>query len=159
MSSVNQLDVTAINGLVDLRAALNQHTAPETCEIYFANMHCRQARKALRLSGFAGPVQSDNPREWSPAYTVALRRKTSEASRVSSELQVRIADEEQGSGPRQPAQEVAADQRRSELAGTSVALTSVDSPFIHLDLYDAVRAAVRRQDPCIKTTINTKTVV
>jgi hypothetical protein len=62
MSSVNQLDVTVTNGLVELQVTLQKHTAPEVCEIHFANIHSRQARKALALSGLAGPVRNDDLR-------------------------------------------------------------------------------------------------
>jgi hypothetical protein len=73
--------------------------------------------------------------------------------------QTRKTDEEQASEPRQLSQDAAANHKKCSPGRLSVALTSIDAPFIHLDLYDAVHAALRRGDSSIKTTTRTETVV
>lgn len=148
-STVNVLDITSIDGLKGLRDTLDRYAAPALVEWHFAGVHNRWTRKALSFAGFGFPATTnlDAMKSWCPAYTVtsslagacAEQRKDAEAA----EKTARVSDEESTkdcithtSEPRIPAPTLAG-KRRFEL------LYGIDRPFFHLDLHDAVDAAVR----------------
>ncbi|KAF4552169.1 Sulfate permease-like protein 3 [Elsinoe fawcettii] len=54
-SSVNNVDITSVQGLVDLRNALAKYAAPEEVEWHFARLENVWARRALGVAGFGTP--------------------------------------------------------------------------------------------------------
>ncbi|KAL1798828.1 hypothetical protein ACET3X_002865 [Alternaria dauci] len=147
-STVNILDITSIDGLKSLRDTLDRHAAPGLVEWHFAGVHNRWTRKALSFAGFGCPaaITADGMGTWCPAYTVATslpsangdERKEMEASR----RHLHNSDEEQG--------KKSTGTHALEVQSTSTSekrrfypIYGVDRPFFHLDLHDAVDAAVR----------------
>ncbi|KAI4687983.1 uncharacterized protein J4E84_004911 [Alternaria hordeiaustralica] len=147
-STVNILDITSIDGLKSLRETLDRHAAPGLVEWHFAGVHNRWTRKALAFAGFGFPafVTAEYTGNWCPAYTVSAslagatceEQKEVEAARRG----MGVRDEEQGKDSTETnALEV-------QLSSTSekqkfYPIYGVDRPFFHLDLHDAVDAAVR----------------
>jgi sodium-independent sulfate anion transporter 11 len=147
-STVNILDITSIDGLKSLRDTLDRHAAPGLVEWHFAGVHNRWTRKALAFAGFGFPatVTTDYTGNWCPAYTVAAslagatdeERKEVEAAR----RELHTKDEEQGK------ESTEADELEVQSTSTSekrrfYPVYGIDRPFFHLDLHDAVDAAVR----------------
>lgn len=138
--AVNNMDVTSVQGLMDLRNMLDRWCAPDAVELHFANVNNRWTRRALAAAGFGYPSSENEEAlsSWQPAYTIAavLDPELSENKR------------------RQPTDAEANSCRQSEaeastLAGSATekigmaAVHGVDRPFFHADLHDAVDAAVR----------------
>ncbi|KAL6703510.1 hypothetical protein ACN47E_009608 [Coniothyrium glycines] len=144
-STINIIDMTSIQGLIDLRNTLDRYAAPALVEWHFAGVHNQWTRRALSFAGFGSPA-ADHRNElasWCPAYTVA----TSLAGATEAELrelearqaETRSKDEESGRDDTMTALE-----EKAATAGQHYQpLYGVDRPFFHLDLHDAVDAAVR----------------
>jgi sodium-independent sulfate anion transporter 11 len=157
---VNNVDITSVQGLIDLRNTLDRYAAPTAVEWHFAGVLNRWTRRTLAVAGFGYP-SADNPDElghWSPAYTVAssLAGATADDERRAAALQARDKDEEKRSPP-EHAVEVNEKMGNAEDTSSEVREVStetgdnsllapvygVDRPFFHIDLVDAVDAAVR----------------
>ncbi|KAF2682275.1 sulfate permease-like protein [Lentithecium fluviatile CBS 122367] len=145
-SNVNVIDLTSLQGLVDMRNTLDRYAAPSVVEWHFASVQNRWTRRALAFAGFGYP-STKNPDalgNWCPTYTVS----TSFAGATAE-------DEHQGGLRRQRAQSQDEEKRgvmehKLEANGmvveeksSSVPIYGVDRPFFHVDLVDAVDAAVR----------------
>jgi sodium-independent sulfate anion transporter 11 len=147
-STVNILDITSIDGLKSLRETLDRHAAPGLVEWHFAGVHNRWTRKALAFAGFGFPakITADYIGNWCPAYTVSTslsgaadgEHKDMEATQRCMQSR----DEEQG--------KESTDTHALEVQSTSASekrrfypIHGVDRPFFHIDLHDAVDAAVR----------------
>jgi sodium-independent sulfate anion transporter 11 len=137
-STVNILDITSVEGLKRLKDTLDRHAAPDVVEWHFAGVHNKWTRKALSFAGFGFP-SGDEMGNWCPAYTVvpgpfeekvedveAVRSIDDEDSKTSSELH-ELQVQPTGSSQKKGYHPV----------------YGVDRPFFHLDLNDAVDAAVR----------------
>ena len=149
-AAVNNMDVTSIQGLVDMRNALDRYCAPDAVELHFANVHNRWTRRALAASGFGFPSSKNQEALacWQPCYTIAA---VLDPELVASETKRPRADYdvEAPSPPRtghatdaDTLTDNAVDEARSERKGKA-AVYGVDRPFFHPDLHTAVDAAVR----------------
>ncbi|ORY18639.1 sulfate permease-like protein [Clohesyomyces aquaticus] len=127
-STINNLDITSVQGLIDVRNTLDRYAAPAVVEWHFAGLQNRWARRALAVAGFGYPIPEGDERvgNWCPAYSVAssLAGATAEDRRKLGKLKREIGrgDEERMQG--EP-------------------IYGVDRPFFHIDLVDAVDMAAR----------------
>lgn len=146
--AVSHVDITSVQGLVDLRNLLDRHSAPDTVEWHFANIRNRWARRALAAAGFGYPTSLN----WKPIYSIAtaLMEKEGPCGDETPCVMDTDTEEEHTQGSRTP---VASDYTRRKLpvsststpeAGQMAAVSGVDRPFFHLDLFSAVEAAVNR---------------
>ncbi|KAJ5765885.1 sulfate anion transporter [Penicillium odoratum] len=55
-SAVNNVDVTCVQGLIDVRNQLNRHAAPSEVQWHFANIKNRWTKRALSAAGFGYPT-------------------------------------------------------------------------------------------------------
>lgn len=153
--AVNLVDITSVQGLIDLRILLDNYSSPDTVEWHFANIHNGWTRRALSVAGFGFPT-SKNPeavRNWTPIYSIAatLSEKDGpfgDANRVNADTDT---DEDRTQGVRTPVSEDAVGAKgqaglqimpsrsdRSRMA----AITGANRPFFHVDLQSAVECAV-----------------
>lgn len=72
-SSVNNVDVTSIQNLIDVRNQLDMYAAPEPVQWHFAHINNRWTKRALASAGFGypTPVQDSGFRRWKPIFSVA----------------------------------------------------------------------------------------
>ncbi|KAH8724846.1 sulfate permease-like protein, partial [Phaeosphaeriaceae sp. PMI808] len=145
-STVNVIDITSLQGLIELRSTLDQYAAPSLVEWHFAGVHNSWTRRALAFAGFGFPAGNslDELGNWCPAYTVA----TSFAGATEE-------DQRDLEGRRMKTGLQKGRLRASSEIGHSTTFTSkvdtpmlapiygVDRPFFHIDLHDAVDAAIR----------------
>jgi sodium-independent sulfate anion transporter 11 len=166
-STVNVIDVTSVQGLIDMRVTLDRYAAPHAVEWHFAGVMNRWTRRALATAGFGRPsVGNATALEgWCPAYTVSVSSATEGggkhgnggermhildgqvSEKSSAELHPDVgaknycknlsADDEEAGGVL-----VTERERRGEV------VSGVDRPFFHVDLTDAVDAAVRDARRC-----------
>ena len=76
MSSVNHVDVTSVQLLIDVRNQLDMYAAPEAVDWHFACIGNRWTKRALASAGFGYPTPSPVPadggfRRWKPVFSVA----------------------------------------------------------------------------------------
>lgn len=139
LSTVNIIDITSVNGLTDLRSTLDRYAAPAVVEWHFAGVHNRWTRRALAFAGFGTPMlDPDSGAEtWCPTYTVAISRpRAAEAAQPNATVLAYRAGTEKHDG----------DQDKSISSaekGIYQPVYGVNRPFFHIDLHDAVDAAVR----------------
>lgn len=74
-SSVNNVDLTAIQNLIDVRNQLDKYAAPDTVDWHFCNINNRWTKRSLAAAGF-GYYTPDIPesgitQRWKPIFSVA----------------------------------------------------------------------------------------
>lgn len=148
LSTVNFIDITSVNGLIDLRSALDRHAAPAIVEWHFAGVYNRWTRRALAFAGFGAPnIDSDGILGgWVPTYTVATPLTSAAGDRQM--LKTEGSNHVGGGSPDGGDEEKSLSSMEK---GIYQPIFGVNRPFFHVDLHDAVDAAVRgaaRQDEC-----------
>ena len=133
-SAVDQIDITAIQGLVDARNTLDKHACAygSGCvEWHFAGLSNRWARKALAFAGFGTrkTTSMDMPPGAEPIMHHLRRHETEEENEMA-----RLA----GWSPVY----YVVGEAGGEKAGMAV-VEGMDRPLFHVDLTEAVDAAVR----------------
>ncbi|KAH7347378.1 sulfate permease [Plectosphaerella cucumerina] len=150
--SVNYMDVTSIQGLIDVRNQLDKHAEPEVVEWHFANVSNRWTRRALAAAGFGYPSikDSENLGRWKPIFSVAATDATHEATRsqkpeiIDDEKRVSSRDQEDVISP-QLTTAVTTDgvaQAAGRGDGKLAAIQGMNRPFFHIDVAAAVESAV-----------------
>lgn len=74
MSSVNNVDLTSIQNLIDVRNQLDKYAAPDTVDWHFSNINNRWTKRALAAGGFGyyTPEPNDSGiHRWKPIFSVA----------------------------------------------------------------------------------------
>jgi sodium-independent sulfate anion transporter 11 len=74
MSSVNNVDLTSIQNLIDVRNQLDKWAAPDTVDWHFSNINNRWTKRALAAAGFGYYTpEPDNSgvQRWKPIFSVA----------------------------------------------------------------------------------------
>jgi sodium-independent sulfate anion transporter 11 len=74
-SSVNNVDLTAIQNLIDVRNQLDKYAAPDTVDWHFCNINNRWTKRSLAAAGF-GYYTPEIPEDgithrWKPIFSVA----------------------------------------------------------------------------------------
>lgn len=154
--AVNHVDITSVQGLIDLRNVLDNYSAPDAVEWHFANIHNRWTRRALGVAGFGYPT-AHNPealRHWQPIYSIAatLSEKDGPFGDVHRCGGTDVdSDDERTQAPPTPVQDDIARTKRPGSIRASLnrgdstqmaAIQGINRPFFHVDLYSAVQAAV-----------------
>lgn len=72
-SSVNNVDITSIQHLIDVRNQLDRYASPETVQWHFACVNNRWTKRALAAAGFGYPsLEVDSGfQRWKPIFSVA----------------------------------------------------------------------------------------
>lgn len=131
-SSVNHVDVTSIQGLVDVRNQLDRYAAPEMVEWHFAAINSRWTKRGLTSAGF-GYISTDRVRarsHWTPVYSFAA-----------------VADAAPPKDPQDQDLEAADGIERVDGHGKNFPskVTTVhgqNRPFFHIDVQAAVESAI-----------------
>ncbi|OAL07651.1 sulfate permease-like protein [Phaeosphaeriaceae sp. SRC1lsM3a] len=112
MSSVNNVDLTSIQNLIDVRNQLDKYAAPDTVDWHFSNINNRWTKRALAAAGFGYYTpEPDNSglHRWKPIFSVAELGGSDSAAaaaeakhnkRLQRSVSERAADVEAGEGVR-----------------------------------------------------------
>ncbi|KAF2707257.1 sulfate permease 2 [Pleomassaria siparia CBS 279.74] len=131
-SSVNHVDVTSMQGLVDVRNQLDRYAAPEAVEWHFAAINNRWTKRALTTAGF-GYISTDRVRarsHWQPVYSFAAVGDT--PSRDPKTGDVEAQDEIQPVGEKQ----------HESFPGKLSTVHGQNRPYFHIDVPAAVESAI-----------------
>ncbi|EOD48737.1 putative sulfate permease protein [Neofusicoccum parvum UCRNP2] len=161
-SSVNNVDITSVQHLIDVRNQLDRYAAPETVEWHFAYINNRWTKRALAAAGFGFPTTDlqtgESYARWKPIFSVAeLGGSDSAANAAAAEEEAEFrsthhADEENGiHGERSSSSE---DGARDSINKTTsrvfhgeqqkrVLVHGVNRPLFHIDLTSALISAVQ----------------
>ncbi|KAI8631446.1 sulfate permease [Xylariaceae sp. FL1651] len=153
-ASVNNVDVTSIQGLIDTRTQLDYHTYPERAEWHVADVSNRWTRRALAASGFGFPRTSADTSEdgayWKPIFSVAAAE--GQIGPVKEITKVTAKDIETGleSVDRISSSSVKGDVMRANGTSEKLAvLQGVNRPYFHIDVAAAVENAIANIDGSI----------
>ncbi|KIW62478.1 hypothetical protein PV04_10651 [Phialophora macrospora] len=100
--SVNNVDVTSVQDLIDIRNQLDRYAAPEPVQWHLANINNRWTKRALASAGFGFPtVPHEEIHRWKPIFSVAeIGGSDSAAEAAEAEQNRRLSrhgqDEEHG---------------------------------------------------------------
>lgn len=170
-SSVNNIDITSVQHLIDVRNQLDRHAAPEKVQWHFASITNRWTKRGLASAGFGVPAESEEGgsfHHWQPIFSVAdiggshsaaanadydlnLQRSKShrgdvETGRHTEEEVDAITSEgsSSASGRNSFEKNVARTTTREQRAGASkkVVVHGLNRPFFHVDLTSALQSAV-----------------
>lgn len=160
-SSINNIDVTSVEGLVDLRNNLERHARPSMVEWHFATLTNRWARRALVAAGFGLSAKSSHGSAGKvvPVYCVAssLAGASSEDAFAEETRRRRILNLDDESRVEEKSESI----RQSRNSGRNSQgfeahrdassdqnlsfqpVYGINRPFFHIDLTQAVFAAVQ----------------
>jgi sodium-independent sulfate anion transporter 11 len=126
-SAVNNVDVTSIQGLIDVRAQLDRYATPESVEWHFASINSRWTKRALTTAGF-GYIDRERfaaRQHWNPVYSYApLDTPAPKLGDTEAQDEIHSA----GNG--------------KFLSGKVTTVHGQNRPFFHIDVAAAVESAI-----------------
>lgn len=147
-SSVNNVDVTAAQALIDVRNQLDRYAAPDTVDWHFANIENRWTKRALAAAGFGYRSPRPNPgegaRHWKTIFSIAdLGGSDSPAKLAAIEEKKSVRDYDEEKDPafdisKLSDRDVPTDPGSHRL----VAVQGLNRPYFHFDLQEAVESAI-----------------
>ncbi|PVI06701.1 sulfate permease-like protein [Periconia macrospinosa] len=133
-STVDHLDVTTVQGLIDVRDQLDRYAAPDVVEWHFATVNNRWAKRALTTAGF-GYVDAkrfQSRQHWNPVYSFATLDDNTSSKRPDVESQ--------------------GAQGTAGSTGRVAALHGLNRPFFHVDVQAAVESAIQNVEYALQHT-------
>ncbi|KKA29111.1 hypothetical protein TD95_004872 [Thielaviopsis punctulata] len=148
-SSVNNVDITSVQQLIDVRNQLDRYASPEPVDWHIACINNRWTKRALASAGFGYPIDRTDENSalqsrWRSIFSVAeLGGDDSAASVAEKEANEHVTaatryDEEGGIAPiKLPSEQT---QLRSRRRG--VVVHGLNRPLFHVDLTNALQSAI-----------------
>ncbi|EZF70630.1 hypothetical protein H105_07083 [Trichophyton soudanense CBS 452.61] len=164
-SSVNHVDVSSIQGLIDVRNQLDRYAAPEIVEWHFACISNRWTKRALASAGFGypSPKSPELLGNWRPIFSVAAvgaeevvndKPGTSHRANASSNPAAPSDDLEIGHAPSSDEGEYEDEKTNTQIITNQVNSSShalprrvgnvhsINRPFFHIDIQAAVESTL-----------------
>ncbi|KAG8526970.1 uncharacterized protein KY384_008399 [Bacidia gigantensis] len=165
-SSVNNVDITSVQHLIDVRNQLDRYAAPEKVDWHIACINNRWTKRALASAGFGYPTpqtpESGISERWKPIFSVAEigghDSAAAAAEYIEKTRQKSVADIEAGKGDKEgitSATKEDASSSGSDLgktlskskayknsSGKVAVVHSINRPLFHIDLTSALQSAV-----------------
>jgi sodium-independent sulfate anion transporter 11 len=139
-STINNIDITSVQGLVDVRNALDRWASPSTIQWHFGGLHNRWARRALAAVGFGQSSTEDGYSFGTWAIVPTMATSFGEATEGDHRRRTSTDDEN------------TIGIRHNDLSGEKqlFPVFALDRPLFHADLGEAVRAALEyaRKSEC-----------
>jgi solute carrier family 26 (sodium-independent sulfate anion transporter), member 11 len=152
-SSVNNLDVTSVQMLIDVRNQLDRYAAPDVVDWHFANVQKRWAKRALIAGGFGYPSERPDGAHtrWKPIFSL-----TDIGGSLSAVDEVNTETDKQGLHAKQRPTGTGQDIEAASSNGSSDAdpkharsgpsqfatVHSITRPMFHIDLTSALQSAI-----------------
>ncbi|KAJ5825387.1 Sulfate permease 2, partial [Penicillium riverlandense] len=163
-SSVNNVDITSVQNLIDVRNQLDRWASPRTVQWHFAHISNRWTKRALSAAGFGypSPTSTDGFHRWKPIFSVAeIEGNSSAAAHAeisTNQRQSKVSDLEantktvvsasgveewsDGSGNGHESK-LSDDISVSNVRSRKAAIVhGMNRPFFHSDLTSALQSAV-----------------
>jgi solute carrier family 26 (sodium-independent sulfate anion transporter), member 11 len=160
-SSVYNVDLTSVQGLIDIRNQLDRYAAPQSVQWHFASVNSRWTKRALASAGFGYPsfeTADGNAKHWKPIFSVAeitgagddMALDGDGAGTEKTQLRASVVQDVE-MGPFQTAEdkitvtkmEVVSDGKPSaDETARLAAVHGVNRPNFHVDVQSALRSVV-----------------
>lgn len=168
-SSVNNVDTTSVQNLIDVRNQLDLYASPRSVQWHFAHLNNRWTKRALAAAGFGYPTPASNEgfHRWKPIFSVAEIEGSSSAAahaemmtnkQAHDDLEAGIKNTQKGpeletdaiDASSEDSTVIREDKLQRDLtdskayrARRKVALVQgMNRPFFHIDLTSALQSAV-----------------
>ncbi|CAD0106770.1 unnamed protein product, partial [Aureobasidium uvarum] len=160
-SSVNNVDVTSVQHLIDVRNQLDRYTTPEKVQWHFAHINNRWTRRALASAGFGYPTEEGEEfQRWKPIFSVAELGGSSSAAAdaeyaMNHPEHKRHRDLELGQSQSREitgeSSEASSDIDQaiqnskaygSQVNQKKIVVHGLNRPFFHIDLTSALQSAI-----------------
>lgn len=152
-SSVNNVDVTSVQQLIDVRNQLDRYTSPHIVEWHIACINNRWTKRALVASGFGLPApssQSGDFARWKPIFSVAeiggqdsaaaaAEAQFNERRRTMDVESINIKHENSSSENLDSNMETELDNYGGK---QKVLIQGLNRPYFHIDVTSAVQSAI-----------------
>lgn len=141
-SSVNNVDITSVQNLIDVRNQLDRHAAPDKVEWHFAAVNNRWTKRALAAAGFGYPTEerSADGKNWTPVFSVA---HIAESEVAIDTREKQGLDEESGKPLTGRDSEEVHPVQAATIGPRRRVVGSVLRPFFHPDIDGALQSAIR----------------
>ncbi|GKZ76392.1 sulfate permease 2 [Aspergillus niger] len=153
-SAVNNVDVTSVQNLIDVRSQLDRYAAPDRVQWHFAHINNRWTKRALAAAGFGRP--SDVP-ELKPIFNITEGDYSGDSSdQRASDVESQVGDQLKQNKTRDDksaevlsvremdeaakGSERTAVQRRGE--SKPAVVSGVNLPLFHIDLKSALECVM-----------------
>ncbi|CAK7564260.1 MAG: hypothetical protein SEPTF4163_002147 [Sporothrix epigloea] len=156
-SSVNYLDITSVQTLIDVRNQLDRYASPDVVDWHIASVSNRWSKRALVSAGFGYPtdIQDNQQQRWKAIFSVAeIGGRDSAAAQAEQEESVALnvqrpfsADGKAGTGldVEEAGSNSSHDDTRKYNIGSqlkAVTVHGLNRPLFHVDLTSAVQSAI-----------------
>jgi sodium-independent sulfate anion transporter 11 len=150
-SAVNNVDITSVQQLIDVRNQLDKYTAPSIVDWHFTNINNRWTKRALVAAGFGYPTVAGDQGQitrWKPIFSI------SELGGADSAAAAADANEKEAAAQRTASHGIAKDSdslsSSSDIKGAAKAsafrraavVTGLNRPLFHVDLTSALQSAI-----------------
>jgi sodium-independent sulfate anion transporter 11 len=128
-SSVNNVDTTSVQNLIDVRNQLDLFASPRSVQWHFAHLNNRWTKRALAAAGFGYPTPASNEgfHRWKPIFSVAeIEGSSSAAAHAEMMTNERAQHEDLEAG-------IKTDKKTAELETDAIDASSEDSTVIRED--------------------------
>ncbi|CZS91584.1 probable sulfate permease 2 [Rhynchosporium agropyri] len=159
LSSVNNVDITSVQQLIDVRNQLDKYASPSTIDWHFASINNRWTKRALVSAGFGYPTpDSTSTHRWKPIFSVAelggsdSAAQAAERSANEKELEETRARESKRSDHHGDGIAADSDSGLSSGAdlkhvgikttGRAAVVNGLNRPLFHIDLTSALQSAI-----------------
>lgn len=156
MSSVNNVDITSVQQIIDVRNQLDRYVAPSVIDWHFTNINNRWTKRALVSAGFGYPtVAGSGVHRWKSIFSVAEIGGSSSAAQVAeesaNEKELRELRSREIERPTHQSEGIEGDSISSsseELKGglrtgtRTAVVTGLNRPLFHVDLTSALQSAI-----------------
>jgi sodium-independent sulfate anion transporter 11 len=142
-SSVNNVDITSVQQLIDVRNQLDRYTAPSVVDWHFTSINNRWTKRALVSAGFGYPsiTESDSSlHRWKPIFSVAEIGGSDSAAQVAENT----ANEKELKAARTLDGLSSGDMKgvAVKASGRVAVVHGLNRPLFHIDLTSALQSAI-----------------
>jgi sodium-independent sulfate anion transporter 11 len=163
-SSVNNVDLTSVQNLIDVRNQLDRYAAPDTVDWHFSNINNRWTKRALAAAGFGYYTpESSELQRWKPIFSVAEiggsgsaaaaaeARENKKAQRAAARARGSITAQDIEEGQVSDSDEDSLDKQLSQTKAYGTATTKtpkvfvvqgLNRPLFHIDVTAALNSAL-----------------
>lgn len=166
-SSVNNVDLTSVQNLIDVRNQLDKYATPDTVDWHFCNINNRWTKRALAAAGFGyytPEPDAGGVHRWKPVFSVAEiggsdsaaaaaeARENRHAQRAHSQVQdIETANDSSGSSETgswnkqlelTKAYGAAEGDTKGVSAGRIAVVQGLNRPLFHVDVTAALNSAL-----------------
>ncbi|KAF2754336.1 sulfate permease [Pseudovirgaria hyperparasitica] len=166
-SSVNNVDITSVQNLIDVRNQLDKYASPDRVNWHIACINNRWTKRALANAGFGYPTPETDPSEgvkrWKPIFSVAEMGGHNNSAAAAAEAEhnkrlrkwgstdIEVAPQEEASSSDHDSIEKRVSRSRAYstnargggVGGDTIKVVhGINRPLFHIDVTSALQAAL-----------------